>query len=197
VARVANRLYVLELEVAHPICLMAQGDNAAWRWHAQYDHLNFHGLRQLSKEDMVKGLPQIDHIDQVCDSCLTGKQHRRPFPTEAKYRATRKIELVHGDLYGPVTPATPSGSRYFFVLVDDLSRFMWVTLMSTKDQAMRAFIGFQALAQSKARTKLGTLRTDRGGEFTARSFVEDCTREGIQRHLTAPHTPEQNDVVER
>ena len=165
-ARVANRLYVLELEVAHPICLMAQGDNAAWRWHAQYGHLNFHGLRQLSKEDMVKGLPQIDHIDQVCDSCLTGKQHRRPFPTEAKYRATRKIELVHGDLYGPVTPATPSGSRYFFVLVDDLSRFMWVTLMSTKDQAMRAFIGFQALAQSEARTKLGTLRTDRGGEFS-------------------------------
>jgi transposase InsO family protein len=62
---------------------------------------------------------------------------------------------------------------------------------------MRAFIAFQALAQSEAGTKLGTLRTDRGGKFTARSFVEHCTREGIQRHLTAPHTLEQNGVVER
>jgi hypothetical protein len=78
-----------------------------------------------------------------------------------------------------------------------LSRFIWVTLMLTKDQTIRAFISFQALAQSKVGTKLGTLRTDRGGEFTVRSFVEHCTREGIQRHLTAPHTLEQNGVVER
>jgi hypothetical protein len=96
-----------------------------------------------------------------------------------KYRVACKIELVHGDLYGPVTPATPSGSRYFFLLMDDLSRFMRVTLMSTKDQAMRAFIAFQALAQSEVGTKLGTLRTDCSGEFTTHLFIEHCTREGI------------------
>jgi hypothetical protein len=74
---------------------------------------------------------------------------------------------------------------------------MWVTLMSTKDQAMRAFIAFKAQAKAEAGTKLGTLRTDRGGEFTAHLFVEHCTQEGIRRHFTAPHTPEQNGVVER
>jgi hypothetical protein len=37
--------------------------------------------------------------------------------------------------------------------------------------------------------KLGTLRTDRGGEFTARAFGEYCAEQGIQRHLTAPYTP--------
>jgi hypothetical protein len=93
---------------------------------------------------MVRGLPQTHHIDQVCDSCLAGKQRRLSFLTNAKYRATCKIELVHGDLCGPVTLATPSGSWYFFLLVDDLSRFMWVTLMLMKDQAMRTFIAFKA-----------------------------------------------------
>ena len=41
------------------------------------------------------------------------------------------------------------------------------------------------------------LRTDRGGEFTARVFEEHCAGEGVQRHLTAPYTPQQNGVVER
>jgi transposase InsO family protein len=38
---------------------------------------------------------------------------------------------------------------------------------------------------------------DRGGEFTARAFIEYCSKEGIQQHLTAPYTPEQNGIVER
>jgi transposase InsO family protein len=44
---------------------------------------------------------------------------------------------------------------------------------------------------------MGTLRTDRGGEFTGRNFTEHCSRHSVQRHLTAPYTPEQNGVVER
>jgi hypothetical protein len=106
----------------------------------------------------VRGLPQIDHVDQVCDSCLAVKQRRLTFPSEAKYRATHKIELVHGDLCRPVEPATPSGNRFFFFLVDDLSRYMWVTLMASKDQAMAAFVAFQARAEAEAGCKLGTLR---------------------------------------
>ncbi|WVZ90555.1 hypothetical protein U9M48_036847 [Paspalum notatum var. saurae] len=82
---------------------------------------------------MVQGLLQIDHVDQVCDSCLAGKQRRLAFPPEAKYRTVHKLELVHGDLCGPVTPTTPSGNKLFFLLVDDLSRYMWLILLSTKD----------------------------------------------------------------
>jgi hypothetical protein len=37
------------------------------------------------EEDMVRGMPRIDHIDQICDSCLAGKQRQLPFPNEAKY----------------------------------------------------------------------------------------------------------------
>jgi transposase InsO family protein len=86
---------------------------------------------------------------------------------------------------------------FFLLLVDDLSRYMWLILMSTKDQAMKAFVAFQAQAEAEAGKKLGTLRTDRGGEFTVRSFMDHCTKEGIQHHLTSPYSPEQNGVVER
>ncbi|WVZ61596.1 hypothetical protein U9M48_011448 [Paspalum notatum var. saurae] len=197
VARAANNLYTLNLDIGKPVCLAAQGSSAAWRWHARYGHLNFRGLRRLAERGMVRGLPQIDHVDQVCDSCLAGKQRRLAFPSEAKNRAAHKLELVHGDLCGPVMPATPSNNKYFFLLVDDLSRYMWLILLGTKDQAATVFTAFQARAEAEAGRKLGTLRTDRGGEFMARTFVEHCEQEGIQRHFTAPYSPQQNGVVER
>jgi hypothetical protein len=45
--------------------------------------------------------------------------------------AKEKLELVHGDLCGPVTSATPGG-RCFFLLLDDVSHYMWVVLLDTK-----------------------------------------------------------------
>jgi hypothetical protein len=56
---------------------------------------------------------------------------------------------------------------------------MWLTLMKMKDQAMMVFMAFQARAEVEVERKLGTLRTDRGSEFTARAFIDYCTKEGI------------------
>jgi hypothetical protein len=37
-----------------------------------------------------------------------------------------------------VTPATPGGQRYFLLLIDDLSRYMWVVVLSSKGEATDA-----------------------------------------------------------
>jgi len=62
----------------------------------------------------------------------------KPFPQQAQYRAQAPLDLVHGDLCGPVTPATPGGHRYFLLMVDDATRFMWAVLLPTKDAAADA-----------------------------------------------------------
>jgi hypothetical protein len=197
VGHTVNRLYMLELNVVQPMCLATQGSSMAWRWHARYGHLNFRGLRQLAEGRLVDGLPQIDHVDQVCDSYLTSKLKRLSFRSEAKYWAAYRLKLVHGDLCGLVTPATPIGNKFFFLLVDDLSRYMWDSLMSSKNQAMTMFVAFKGRAKAEFGRKLGTLRIDRGGEFMALVFLDHYVEEGIQRDLIAPYTPEQNRVVER
>jgi hypothetical protein len=74
---------------------------------------------------------------------------------------------------------------------------MWIMLLETKDEALKVFVTFQARAEAEAGARLDTLRTDRGGEFTGHDFVEHCIKQGVQWHLTAPYTPEQNGVVER
>uniref|UniRef100_I1NXJ5 Integrase catalytic domain-containing protein n=1 Tax=Oryza glaberrima TaxID=4538 RepID=I1NXJ5_ORYGL len=122
---------------------------------------------------------------------------RLPFPQQTSFRAKKRLELVHGDLCGPVTPATPGGRCYFLLLVDDLSRYMWVMVLGSKGEAADAIRRAQAAAEVECSRKLRVLRTDNGGKFTAAEFALYCADEGIQRHYTAPYSPQQNGIVER
>jgi transposase InsO family protein len=196
ITRSPGRLYVLEANLARHVCMTASAGEDAWRWHARYGHINFAALCKMGREELVRGLPLLSQVDQVCDACLAGKHRRAPFPRQALNRSTEPLALMHGDLCGPITPATPSGNRYF-LLVDDYNRYMWLSLLSTKDAAPAAIKRVQAAAERKSGRKLRALRTDRGGEFTAGHFTEYCAELGLRRELTAPYSPQQNGVVER
>lgn len=195
--RSPGRLYVRDINIARPVCLSAVAGEDAWRWHARFGHINFTALRKMGREELVRGLPLLSQVEQVCEACLAGKHRRSPFPHRALRRSTEVLELVHGDLCGPITPATPSGNHYFLLLVDDYSRYMWVALLPTKDAAPTAIQQIQAAAERKSGKKLRALRTDRGGEFTAGNFNKYFAELGVRRELTAPYTPQQNGVVER
>ena len=71
------------------------------------------------------GLPAIEGVNRLCDGCLIYKQKHTPFPS-------------HGDLYGPIKPATPGSKTLFLLLVDDMSRFMWQILLQAKSETAEA-----------------------------------------------------------
>ena len=83
---------------------------------------------------MVRGMP---HIDQL-------------FPEQARHRATGALDLVHGDICGPIAPTTPSGNRYF-LLVDDMSRYMWLCPLASKDQAPGVIKRFKTVGANSPR----------------------------------------------
>jgi hypothetical protein len=56
---------------------------------------------------------------------------------------------MHGDLCGPVTPASPGGRHYFLLLVDDVYRYMWVVLLGTKGATTDAIKHVQAAAENE------------------------------------------------
>jgi hypothetical protein len=116
-----NRLYVINVELAKLVCLHAKGSESAWLWHVRFGHLNFPALCKLAREGLVHGLPDLEQVDQVCSGCLAEKHRWASFPQQAEFKAKELLELVHGDLYDPISPTTPSGSRYFILLVDDHS----------------------------------------------------------------------------
>jgi hypothetical protein len=151
----------------------------------------------MAREELVRGLPHLNQVEQLCEACLTGKQRRTPFLQKALRRSTEALQLLHGDICGPITPATPSGNKYFLLLVDDYSHYMWVSLLPSKDAAAAAIKNVQAAAERKTGKKLLSLRTDRGGEFTAAEFNRYCAELGVHREVTAPYSPQQNGMVER
>jgi transposase InsO family protein len=190
-------MYRLELQVARPLCLAVHQNDDAWRWHERLGHANFGSLEKMGRLEMVRGLPPINHIEQFCNTCILAKHHRGVFPNQSKNHADETLELVHGDLCGPVKPATPDGRRYFLLLIDDVTRYMWVVLLTAKSEASSAIKRIQAAAEKECGCKLWVLRTDNGGEFTAAEFVVYCADEGITRHFSAPYTPQQNRVMAR
>lgn len=74
---------------------------------------------------------------------------------------------------------------------------MWTVLLKEKGEAFKNFKNFKMLAEQETGLKMKTLRTDRGGEFCSHEFKLYCNANGVDRHLTAPYSPQQNGVVER
>lgn len=155
----------------------------------RFGHVNFKAMKLMSETNMVQGLPKITHPKEVCTGCLMSKQTRSAFPSQSSYPAKKVLELVHGDLCGPLSPSTAAGNRYMFLLVDDYSRVMWAYLLNDKSEAFGAFKRFRALVETGDR-KIRTFRTDRGGEFMSKEFITYCEEAGINRHFTAPYSPQ-------
>jgi transposase InsO family protein len=102
------------------------------------------------------------------------------------------LELVHGDLCGPVIPATLGGRPYFLLLIDDLSRYMWVMVLGSKGEAANAIRRVRVAAEAESGRKLRVL-----SEFTAAEFGSYYADEGVQCHFSASYIPQQNGVIER
>jgi hypothetical protein len=130
-----NQLYVLNNDIAQMVCLLAQGVEEAWRWHARLSHLNFQVLKKMSNQDWACSLPQINQVNQLCDGCLVSKHWRTSFSEQAEYHAKWALDIVHGDLCSPISRTTSGGKKMFLLLVDDFSRFVQSVLMQSKYEA--------------------------------------------------------------
>jgi hypothetical protein len=107
------------------------------------------------------------------------------------------VILIHADLCGQISPQTVGGKGYFLLVVDDFSRFMWIELLKTKDEALHFLKKIKQRAEVDQEGRLKGIRTDRGGEFNSNMFTAFCTEQGIKHFTTTPYSPQQNGVVER
>nr|GEW05225.1 ribonuclease H-like domain, reverse transcriptase, RNA-dependent DNA polymerase [Tanacetum cinerariifolium] len=161
VMRSANRLYKAQLKVRKPYCLQANIDEESWLWHVRLGHIGFGAVNLMDK--LAKGVPVIKNQDQVCESCMVGKQTKKSFSKKATYRALKILEMVHGDICGPITPSTQAGNSYNLVLIDDCSRYMWSFLLKHKSDAFGVINRSKTSIEKQMGKEIITLHTDRGG----------------------------------
>jgi hypothetical protein len=163
---------------------LAKYEEKAWQWHARLGHLNFRALKSLGDKNMVVGIPNVKQVEQVCDGCVLGKQHRKPFPKVSGFRVVKNLELVHADHCGRIAPKSIGGASYSLLVVDDHSRYMWVEILKSKDQALECFKIIKQRVVVESRNKLKALRTNRGGEFTSNLFSIFCSEGGTKHYTT-------------
>jgi transposase InsO family protein len=105
--------------------------------------------------------------------------------------------LIHTDICGPITPESFSGKRYFISFIDDFSRKTWVYFLKEKSEAFEVFKKFKVMVEKSTGRHIKAVRSDRDDEYTSTAFMEYYEEQGIRRFLTAPLSPQQNDVAER
>lgn len=167
------------------------------RWHARMGHINLASLKNIIDKELLQGAPAFTIEKEICSSCLLGKQTRQMFPQKTTYRATKKLELIHGYLCGRITPSTGAGNRCIFVLIDNFSCYQSTKVLKEKGGVFQKFQNIQTLVEKECKSKMQTFITDRGGEFVSSEFNSSCDESDIKRHLTTPYTPQQNGKVER
>ena len=76
----------------------------------------------------------------IYKACQLSKQTKSSFKSKNIVSTTRPLELLHMDLFGPISTTSLGGKRYGFVLIDDFSRYTWVLFLSHKDDAFDMFV---------------------------------------------------------
>jgi transposase InsO family protein len=151
----------------------------------------------LASKKIVKGMPHIDHPDEVCESCVLSKHHGSNFAKEVNWKANKTLELVHTNVCGPIKPMSTGKNRYFLTFIDDFSRKTWVYFLKRKSEELNCFKDFIAIVEKQSGYKIRTVRSDQGGEYTTNDFEAFCTQQGIRHQTTPAYTPQLNGVAER
>jgi transposase InsO family protein len=187
-ARTSSNIYVLS-KIGNEKCCLGKEDEI-WLWHRRMGHMHFDNLVKVSKRDAVREMPQImKPINTLCKHCQQEKKTKTSFKSK-EYSTTKPLEIVHIDLVGPTTTKGLKGERYFMLLVDDYIRMTAVCFLKNKSEAFKNFKIYKEMVENEMDSRIKCLRSDNGGEFTSKEFMDYCNNHGIKRQFPIARTPQ-------
>ncbi|GKD01520.1 retrovirus-related pol polyprotein from transposon TNT 1-94 [Tanacetum coccineum] len=197
-----SNLYTISISdmgASSPVCLMSKATlTKSWLWHRRLSHLNFGTINDLTKHDLVDGLPKFKYEkDHLCSACERGKSKKSFHPPKVVSSNHSKLELLHMDLCGPMRVASINGKRYIVMIIDDYSRFTCVYFLHIKDETPEIIKNFIARVQLNYNAKVCKIRTDNDTEFKNATLKAHYDKLGIMQQLLIARTPQQNGFVER
>jgi hypothetical protein len=89
-----------------------------------------------------------------------------------KERNLAPLELIRFDLCEMNGVLKNGEKRYFMALIDDATRFCYIYLLRTKDEALYYFKIYKAKVENQLERKVKRLRSDHDGEYFPKIFDE-------------------------
>jgi transposase InsO family protein len=195
-----GKLYLVDLSNGKDeldTCLIAK-TNMGWLWHCRLAHVGMKNLNKLLKGEYILGLTNV-HFEKnkTCSTCQAGKQVGTHHPHKNIVTMERPLELLHMDLFGPITYISIGRSKYGLVIMDDNYRFTWLFFSRDKSETQGTMKRLLRRAQNEIDLRIKKIRSDNGTEFKNTQIEEFLGKEGIKHEFSCPYTPQQNGVVER
>lgn len=72
-------------------------------------------------------------IHSACDIYHQARQKRLPFPL-SNNNACSPFDLIHIDIWGPLSTGLVHGFKYFLTILDGHSRHVWVMMLKSKSE---------------------------------------------------------------
>ncbi|PKU72770.1 Retrovirus-related Pol polyprotein from transposon TNT 1-94 [Dendrobium catenatum] len=136
--------------------------NSTSTWHDRLGHPHLRTLQRISHRNPTL---RILHSTEPCITCIQCKTHKLPFES-SQSRTHKPLEIVHSDVWGPSPVFSVQGFRFFVIFVDDYSRYTWIFPLVHKSDVTNTFIHFTKFIENQTNSRIKTIRTDGGTEFT-------------------------------
>ena len=95
-----------------------------------------------------------------CEICVEAKLTRSYF--QGVERHTKPLDLIHSDICDLKIVQTRGGNKYFITFVDDSTKYCYVYLLKSKDEAIEKFVLYKNEVENQLIKKINMLRSDRG-----------------------------------
>ena len=125
----------------------------------------------------------------MCEACRLGKSSKLPF-LESVFTASRPLERIHCDVWGPAPVMSVQGFRYYVIFIDKFSRFCWIYPLKQKSDVLSKFKLFQQQFENVLHNRIDIFQSNGGGEFVNKEFSAYLSQCGIKHYISCPHTTE-------
>ena len=111
-------------------------------------------------------------MNEPCKACIQNKQSATR--SKNKEYNLEPLDLLYMDVVGPIHPTTPTGHRYYLLVLDHATKTSMVYLMEEKGEtgkyARLAINTLERKAGNQMRVK--AIRTHQGQEFLGRKLAD-------------------------
>ncbi|GAA5828225.1 hypothetical protein JCM5353_003899 [Sporobolomyces roseus] len=162
-----------------------------WIWHERLGHPSDDRLKS------VLGQWNGDEkVSSVCEECIRAKATRVSANKVSSDRATRNLERVSADTWGPSPVRGVKGERFAVVMVDGCSRYAWVETLTGKGGIGDIIKSRIQQEEQMHGVKVAQFQSDNGTEFVNHNLDRFLKSNGIQHRTSVVHSHGQNGFIE-
>jgi hypothetical protein len=173
--------------VAAPTTLVA-----STTWHRRLGHP---GVDTMSKLSNASSVVCSRRTHNLYHACQLGRHTCIPFVSSASH-ADNNFDLIHCDLW-TLPIIIISGCKYYLVIRDDHSYFVWTFPLRVKSDTFPTLSNFFAFVSTQFGCTIKAVQCDNGREFNNASSRPFYASNAVILRMSCPYTSSQNGKAKR